>query len=127
MLAVVKKPHTEQTLFELKGEIPPSVIGYLEKEFGRDKVLVEDDETYVDIFETKWYKEMQDQITPGEIVRMYRENSGLTQAELGRKLGKFTRQKISDMECNRRTISKEIARKLSRIFGAPVKRFLYGI
>ncbi len=127
MLAVVKKPLTEQALFEVKGEIPPNVISYLEQEFGRDMVEVEDDETYVDILETKWFKEMREQTTPGEIVRMYRENSGLTQVELGRKLGKFTRQKISDIEHNRRSISKEVARKLSLIFGVPVERFLYGI
>ena len=40
MLAVVKKPHTEQTLFEVKGEIPSSVLTYLEKTFGQDVELV---------------------------------------------------------------------------------------
>jgi transcriptional regulator with XRE-family HTH domain len=49
---------------------------------------------------------------------------GLTQAELGRKLGKFTRQKIAEMEHNQRSISKDAAKKLSQIFNVPLDRFL---
>ena len=126
MLAVVKKPHTKQTLFEVKGEIPSSVLTYLEKTFGQDVEVVKE-EKYLDIFETEWYQEMQQQITAGEVLRVYRENLGLTQAELAQKIGKLTRQKISDMEHDRRSISKEVARKLSQIFKVPVERFLYGI
>ena len=126
MLAVVKKPHTKQTLFEVKGEIPSSVLTYLEKTFGQDVEVVLEEE-YLNIFETEWYQEMQQQITAGEVLRVYRENLGLTQAELAQKIGKLTRQKISDMEHDRRSISKEIARKLSQIFKVPVERFLYGI
>ena len=52
----------------------------------------------------------------------------MSQAELGHQLGTtWTRQKISDLEHNRRQISKEIGKKLSQIFGVPVERFLYGI
>ena len=76
---------------------------------------------------TEWYQEMQQQITAGEVLRVYRENLGLTQAELAQKIVKLTRQKISDIEHNRRSISKEVARKLSQIFHVPVERFLYGI
>jgi len=48
----------------------------------------------------------------------------MTQAELGRKIGKFTRQKISDMEHNKRNINKEVAGKLSRLFDVPIERFI---
>ena len=126
MLAVVKKPHTKQTLFEVKGEIPSSVLTYLEKTFGQDVEVVLEEE-YLNIFETEWYQEMQQQITAGEVLRVYRENLGLTQAELAQKIGKLTPQKISDMEHNRRSISKEVARKFSQIFKVPAERFLYGI
>ena len=126
MLAVVKKPHTDQTLFEVKGEIPSRVLNFLEEAFGQDVEVIEED-TLVDLFKTEWYQEIQQQVTPGEIVRMYRENVGMTQAELGQKLGTLSRQKISDMEHNRRSISKEAAKKLSQIFGVSVERFLYGI
>jgi DNA-binding XRE family transcriptional regulator len=128
MLAVVKKPHTKQTLFEVKGEIPSPVLQYLTRTFGQDFELCEPEEELVDIFSTSWYREISTQITPGEILKIYRKNQGMTQAELGQQLGKtWTRQQISDLEHNRRQISKELGKKLSRIFGVPVERFLYGI
>lgn len=44
--------------------------------------------------------------------------------ELGEKLGNYTRQHISDMENLRRSISKEVAKKLSKLFNVPIERFL---
>ncbi len=127
MLAVVKKPHTKKTLFEIKGEIPSHVLQYLQKEFGQDVEVVTEDEETVNIFETDWFHNIQKQITPGDILRISRENANMTQSELGEKLGKVTRQKVSDMEHNRRSISKDIAKKLSQIFNVPIERFLFGI
>jgi antitoxin component HigA of HigAB toxin-antitoxin module len=127
MLAVVKKPRTKKMLFQVKGEIPSHLLTYLEQYFGQDVEVVEEDEEYIDIFETDWYHDIQEKTTPGEILRIYRENFGMSQAELAKKLGNLTRQKISDMEHNRRRISKEMARKISQIFKVPVERFLYGI
>jgi len=127
MLAVVKKPRTKKTLFEIKGEIPSHLLAYLEQTFGQDVEVIVNDEETVNIFETEWYHKIQQQITPGETLRIYRENKGMTQGELARRLGNLTRQKISDMEHNRRSISKDMARKLSLIFEIPVERFLYGI
>ena len=124
MLAVVKKPRTNKTLFKVKGDIPPEVIEYLEREFGQDVDVVKDDEELLNIFDTDWYKDISEATTHGDTLRIYRENFRLTQAELGRKLGKFTRQKISDMEHNKRTISKDVARKLSQLFDVPIDRFL---
>ena len=128
MLAVVKKPHTKQTLFEVKGEIPPEVLQYLTQTFGQDVEVCEPDKEHVDIFSTTWYQEVQAQTTTGEILKMYRENRGMSQVELGRQLGEtWTRQKISDLEHNRRHVSKDIGKKLSQIFDVPAERFLYGI
>jgi DNA-binding XRE family transcriptional regulator len=124
MLAVVKKPRTNKTLFKVKGDIPSEVIEYLEREFGQDVEVVKDDEELLNIFDTDWYKDISEATTPGDTLRIYRENFRLTQAELGQKLGKFTRQKISDMEHNTRTISKDVARKLSQLFDVPIDRFI---
>jgi DNA-binding XRE family transcriptional regulator len=98
MLAVVKKHLTKQPLFEVRGNIPTKVMEYLKEEFGQDVELLEDDEDMVNIFDTDWYREINSSTTPGEILRIYRENAGFTQEELGKKLGRFSRQKISDME-----------------------------
>ena len=124
MLAVVKKHHTKKILFEIKGDIPSDVMGYLKKKFGQNIAVMEDDEELVNIFDTKWYKEISSSTTPGEALKIYRENFGMSQAELGKKLGKFTRQKISDIENGKRNISKEVAKKLSQIFDVPVDRFI---
>ena len=128
MLAVVKKPHTQQTLFEVKGDIPSQVLHYLTQTFGQNVEVCEPDEEQVDIFSTTWYHEVSTQTTPGEILKMYRENRGMSQTELVQQLGEtWTRQKISDLEHHRRHVSKDIGKKLSQIFGVPVERFLYGI
>ena len=124
MLAVVKKPHTKTTLFEIKGNIPAGIMEYLHREFGQNVEIVDENEELVNIFDTHWYKAIKKTISPGDTLRIYRQNLGLTQTELGQKLGKFTRQKISDMENNKRSISKAVAKKLSEIFDVQVERFL---
>jgi DNA-binding XRE family transcriptional regulator len=124
MLAVVKRPHTDTPLFEVKGDIPENVVAYLEKEFGQAlEVFAEDDEELVDIFETAWYKEISAAITPGESMKIYRENLGLTQAELAQKLGNLSKQKISEMENGKCRISEDVAKKLSQLFEVPIGRF----
>ena len=82
MLAVVKKHHTKQPLFEVKGDIPSKVVQYLEKEFGQDIEVFQDDEEMVDIFDTEWYKEIRASTTPGEALKIYRENAGLPQTSV---------------------------------------------
>ena len=105
MLAVVKNPHTENSLFEVKGEIPNKLLQYLQDNFGSDIKIMDDDEEMIDIFSSDWFKNINNSTTPGEIVKIYRENLNLTQQQLGKKLGKFTRQNISDIELGRRSIS----------------------
>jgi DNA-binding XRE family transcriptional regulator len=124
MLAVVKKPRTKKTLFEIKGDIPSDVMGYLKEKFGQDIEVVKDDEELVSIFDTKWYQEISRSTSPGETMKIYRENLGLSQTELGKKLGRLTRQKISDMENGKRGISKEVAKRISLAFGVSVDRFI---
>ena len=124
MLAVVKKPHTENSLFEVKGEIPNKLLQYLQDNFGSDIKIMDDDEEMIDIFSSDWFKNINNSTTPGEIVKIYRENLNLTQQQLGKKLGKFTRQNISDIELGRRSISKEVAKKLSIFFNVGVERFI---
>lgn len=124
MLAVVKKPHTENSLFEVKGEIPKKLLQYLQDNFGNDVEIVDEGEETVNIFSSNWFKETTNSLTTGEVVKIYRENNNLTQEQLGKQLGKFTRQNISDIELGRRNISKEVAKKLSIFFNVSVERFI---
>jgi len=85
--------------------------------------MLNDDEDVVGVFDTQWYKEVSSITTPGDTMRIYRENAGLTRDALRQKLGNLSRQKISDLERGKRNISKEMAKKLSRLFQVPVDRF----
>lgn len=62
-------------------------------------------------------------MTPGAYLRIYRDNAGLTQAQLAERIGK-SRFRISEMERGIRGISKETAKLLAQIFKVPVGRFL---
>ena len=124
MLAVVKKPHTDIPMFEVKGEIPSQVLTYLRNAFGQNIEVTSEENESVNMTETSWYRSLSASVTPGETVKIYRENKGMTQTELGRRLGTFSRHKISDIEHNKRSISKDVAKRLSEIFDVPVQRFL---
>lgn len=120
MLAVVRKPRTKTPIFEVKGEIPEDVLAFL-----REGYTVEiDDEEYVNLMETDWYRGMKAKRTPGKAMRIYRENFEYSQTKLGEMLGGLSRQNVSGMENDRRGISKDMAKKLSQIFKVPVSRFI---
>ena len=125
MLAVVKKRRTNKQLFEIKGDIPKKVLDYLTLEYGNGlEILDSDKDESVNIFDTPWFKNINKTSTPGESLKIYRQNLKLTQGDLGKKLGGFTKQNISDMENGRRNISKDVAKKLCVLFDVPVERFL---
>ena len=122
MLAVVKTPHIE---INIKGEIPEKLISVLEEEYGQDvEISEEDDEELVNIFETDWYKDIKARMLPGDNIRIYRENFGFTQTELGKRLGNISRQYISNMERGTRNISLKMAKKLAKIFDVSPEKFI---
>jgi antitoxin component HigA of HigAB toxin-antitoxin module len=125
MLAVVKKPHTKKILFKVQGQIPSWLILKLKDEYGKSIDLKNESESQMlNITETKWFNNINKKITPGDYVKIYRENMGLSQEKLGNILGNFSRQNISAIENGRRSISKNVAKKLSSTFGIPLDRFI---
>jgi len=123
MLAVVKTPHIK---IHIQGRIPPSLITVLKKEYGKGVRLVEDadtDEELVDVFQTDWYRRTVARLTPGKNLRIYRQNSKMTQAQLGKLIAQ-PKQFISNMENDIRPISKNMAIKLAGIFKTSVARFI---
>ena len=122
MLAVVKTPHIK---IEIKGKISKRLLNVLKEEYGSDVKLVPDEEDEnIDIFESDWYKEINGKLTPGKNMRIYRLNRGMTQKALGDLLGGIPRQHISNMEKGIRPISKKMAMKLSSIFKISVEKFI---
>ena len=122
MQAVVKTPRIE---VNIRGELSPKLIAVLEEEFGKELLLTEEsDEETVDIFATDWYREIQSKTTPGDTLKIYRENHGLTQARLGEMLGGIPRQHVSNMERGIRPVSMKTARKLAKIFKVSPGKFV---
>ena len=122
MLAVVKTPRIK---IEIKGRISKRLLDVLKQEYGSDVQIIPDDEDEkIDIFETDWYKNVKEKLTPGKNMRIYRQNRGMTQKELGELLGGVPRQHISNMERGIRAISKKVALNLSKIFNTSVDKFI---
>ena len=123
MQAVVKTPRID---ISIRGAaIPPKLLDVLREEYGAALQLAEESgEELVDAFETDWYKDIKEKMTPGAYLRIYRENKKMTQAELGKALGGIPRQHISNMEHGRRSISLKMARKLSTILDVPLEKFV---
>ena len=121
MQAHVKTPHTD---IHIQEDIPPRVLDVLRSEYGIKLKIYEDEDAPLEIVETDWYKETKAKSTPGDALRIYRDNHQLTQTQLGKKLGNVPRQIISNMERGKRTISLTTAKKLARIFNVPAERFL---
>ncbi len=76
------------------------------------------------ISDTQWYKDMKKDMHPGRFLRVYRENKGLTQAELGKALGGIPRQHISNTENGNRAIGLKMARQLAKVLDVPIQRFI---
>ena len=122
MQAVVKTPCIE---IVIKGDIPDSLMTVLNEEYGERVQLSEDNsDDNVDVFETDWYRSVKSGMAPGDNLRTYRENHGLTQARLGELLGGVPRQHVSNMEREVRSISLKTARKLADIFQVSPGKFI---
>jgi DNA-binding XRE family transcriptional regulator len=122
MQAVVKTPHIE---INIKGDIPQKILSVLKEEYGKKVRLVNDeDDEYVNIVETDWYKKMKAEKTPADNLKIYRRIHKITQGKLGEILGGIPKQHVSNMENGIRPISKNTAKKLAKIFDVSVERFI---
>ena len=119
MLVVVRRPRTE---FSLNGDVPRKLIQSLVSEYGPDNVKIEEDDM-MNVEDMEWYKEEAAKDTPGRALRFYRNLKGLTQPELAAMLG-TTKQFISNLENDRKPISRMMTKKLSEIFNVPASRFI---
>ncbi len=98
------------------------MLNFRKAEFGDALVIREDNEEYIEAAETYWHKNLR--LIPGESLKHYREMHGLTQRQLGEKLGDIPRQQISNMENGHRTISLDMAKKLAAILNTSPVNFL---
>ena len=100
-------------------------MSVLNEEYGEHVQFCEvGEEVLVDVIETEWYRHVKSGMTPGDNLRIYRENHGLTQTRLGEMLGGVPRQHVSNMEREVRSISLKTARKLAQIFQVSPGKFV---
>jgi DNA-binding XRE family transcriptional regulator len=122
MLVVVKTPHTE---LQIKGIVSPLVLKVLKEEFGAALKIRDESSNneVINVIDTDLYKKFKASVTPGDYVRIYRENHSLSQTSLGEKLG-VSRSYICDLEKGRRSISKAIAKKIAVLLHVPISRLI---
>lgn len=119
MLVVVKMPHTK---FTIEGSIPKKIIDFVKEEYG-NKAQIISNKNYINVSATSWYKKMKSQSHPGRVLRVYRQNADLTQQVMADIIG-VSSARVSDFENGRRSMSKEIIKKVSKYFNVPVERLL---
>lgn len=114
-----EKPPIESTI---EGNTPDKLIRGLVREYGPDNVKTEDDDM-INVFDMDWYKEEEAKDSPGKAFRFYRKLNGMTQPELAKRLD-TTKQFISNLENDRKPISRIMAHKLAAIFNVPAAMFI---
>lgn len=102
-------------------EIPPELLKFLRSNYTSVKLITDSGDEAAESLPL--YAAMT-AATPGMNIRFYRERDGLTQEQLGRRIGRFSRQAVSDMEHGRRPISKAVAKRLAELFAVSVERFI---
>lgn len=122
MLAVVEMPRTQSTeAFRLtaEGNVPKSVIEFLESEFP-GLVKIQDDNVPAE--DLAWYKAAKERSSPAKTLRILRTASGKTQTEIANALG-INKQNLCAMEKGRRPITLQMAHKLAKALGTSYKMF----
>jgi DNA-binding transcriptional regulator YiaG len=112
--------------FRLHSDVPVRVLEEIRERYGfwimEDGD--EDDDEWIDVSTTPKYLAFRAAQTPGSWISGYRKAIGLTQSELGKRLGGVSPARVSDWEHDRRAVSKDFAKKLSKLFGVSAERFL---
>ncbi len=123
MLVVVNQPHTDN--FRIEGDISSSSLDMLKRYYGKSLHVENNsnDDEWVNIDDSEWYKQMKEKYSPSSNLAFYRKEKKLTQTVLGERLG-VPKQYVSDMEHDRRTISKEMAKRIAVALDCPVSLFI---
>ena len=118
MLVVEKRHHIK---VEINGEGVDEVINILKTNL--PKIQVSDEDEYVNIADTEFWKESEKHMTPGKALWVYRDNAGLTLTKLAEMTG-IAKSHLSAMEHGKRAIGVKTAKKLGETLKCNYKRFL---
>ena len=112
MLAVLKKPHIE---LSIQGENTEELIDWISKKY-EVKVLTPGKSDSIPIEATDFWKEMI-----GNLLAGARLKSGLTQAQLARKLN-ISQNMVSDYERGKRRLSQSMAKRMANVLNIKIER-----
>ena len=111
MLAVVNRPR-----IEIRAKrIPAKLMNFIRLEYPNVVVKKDgEDSDDVDFTELEWFKETWASMTPGENLKLLREERQLSKKEFSEKCG-IALARISDYERGRAKISQAVAKKLAKV------------
>jgi DNA-binding XRE family transcriptional regulator len=118
-MSVAAKKHPIKISF--KSTTPKKILREITKKYSS---YIEDEDDFVDYFNTDEHNEIANTLNPGLCLKHLREVHGYTQKELGIKIGNIKASRVSDWENGHRNISKENVKKIADIFNAPVDLFI---
>jgi DNA-binding XRE family transcriptional regulator len=104
---------------QIFGCVTPAVLEALEKDY----IIESKDDSFIDVTQADWYRNSQNRLHHGGLIRLLRSHSGMSQGTLGKKL-EVTSKYVSDLEHGRRAVSLKMAKKLAKVFGRKPERFL---
>jgi hypothetical protein len=116
---------TARILIRIEGVFPGNLLSVLREEYGR-KLIVRSawGDRMRDVLIAPLYQSEPKELSPGDYLRLFRLDSYIAQAELGRYLGGIPRQNVSSMEKGTRPISRTMAIRLSMFFGVSPDKFI---
>lgn len=115
---------TRRIDLRMVGDIPDRVLSVLKEEYGDLQVTSDTDEELLDVERTEWFEAMKADMTPGKVLRAYRNRENLSQDELGQRIGGVPRQHISGMETGARPIGREMAKRLAEALRFDYRKLL---
>lgn len=129
MLEAVKMRLTSKiaggTVFTFEGEhIPDHLVLYLKSAFPDVKEVKDDDDELVEWNSTDLAKEIRDETTPAESLKLLRTTFGYTQRQLADKAG-ITKQQVSAMERGREPIGRKMAHRLADALGTTYRNLFW--
>ena len=111
MQVVAKTPHID---VRVEGKGMKAFLDIIKKNIPGVQIIDDDDVQNIDDWD--YYKEMKSRVTPAKVLKIRRENAGLTQAELAEKCG-IAVSNIALMETGRSDFVIECADKLAQTLG----------
>jgi DNA-binding XRE family transcriptional regulator len=110
--------------FTITGNVPVFYLDLTRRLFEVEESEPADDgEKLINIRDSAWYKKMEAETTPGEVLRSLRTMRGMRPAALAKKIG-VQPQQVSDMEKGRAPIGKKMAMKIGEALNMNWKHFL---